>query len=552
MKSYFEPLFAWIVGYHIYRIYHQDLIHILFDWSHDSQPYWFVLFPGLFIYELARLYLLPLLIGLCILWGGIAWFTLYRTHIIKSVLRTMVCLGYLNIFLCSRVFYMNHHYLILLFLLTYALHPLLHDKNMILCQRWLLASAFIWAGIAKINGDWLVYGSTLKIWFLEGNADFPNPLLFPLLQHYGPFSPSTLDALAIGLSWSAMLIDFLGGIFLLVGIHMGFKSLLYIAIFFHGLFHTMNNFIFDIGVFPIFMVVSFLLWFEDQPTSIFPSLQPKVALGDILTFVLIGLIVFVPSHAYIRSNDPTWEGKGIIGSWRMMLHQEAELSKLVGTPKGEYYNCSIPLDAHITVFEFLHCPSRHLHLSVAGLQLSLFQRTQILHDPELLLQVYHDLLLPQFEALQRDYVIEVDAWKAVNDGPYMRWLEGNIERPRIVPRDNNFVTPSMRAKMQFYRRKHLHKGIEIAIFCLAEGDSRGWSGLFINRLSQKVVVGAMMGEYILSFEENQTFTISPGKVQEIPLKEPHIIKGVDLQSVCFYYGWKPDRDLTLGDALQMR
>jgi vitamin K-dependent gamma-carboxylase len=85
--------------------------------------------------------------------------------------------------LLEQTAYLNHYYLVSLLALLLAFAPAF-DRP--LAPRWILWSlrlqvglVYVFAGLAKLRGDWLIDAQPLRTW-LAGHADFP--LLGPLLR----------------------------------------------------------------------------------------------------------------------------------------------------------------------------------------------------------------------------------------------------------------------------------------------------------------------------------------------------------------------------------
>ena len=116
----------------------------------------------------------------------------------------------------------------------------------LLLLKFQLILVYFYAGIAKINYDWLMHAMPLKIW-LPANSDMP------ILGAF--FSYETTAYL---FSWLGMLFDVFVGFFLL------FSSTRIWAWLCIVVFHSLTGYLFQIGVFPLVMTFSTLLFFSNQ------------------------------------------------------------------------------------------------------------------------------------------------------------------------------------------------------------------------------------------------------------------------------------------------
>jgi hypothetical protein len=116
----------------------------------------------------------------------------------------------------------------------------------ILLLKFQLLLVYFFAGIAKINYDWLMLSMPLKIW-LPANSDMP--LLGPIF---------TYEFTAYVFSWVGMLFDLTIGYFLFK------KATRFYAWLVVVFFHLLTGYLFQIGVFPLVMIVSTLIFFGEK------------------------------------------------------------------------------------------------------------------------------------------------------------------------------------------------------------------------------------------------------------------------------------------------
>ncbi|NIP24426.1 MAG: HTTM domain-containing protein, partial [Phycisphaerae bacterium] len=107
-----------------------------------------------------------------------------------------------------------------------------------------LGLVYFFAGVAKLNPDWLLNAMPLQIW-LPANADLP--IVGPLLEY---------TASAYIFSWAGAFYDLTIAFFLL---WKRTRILAYVAVI--G-FHMFTWFLFQIGMFPFIMILCTLIFFS--------------------------------------------------------------------------------------------------------------------------------------------------------------------------------------------------------------------------------------------------------------------------------------------------
>ena len=198
-------------------------------------------------------YLLYIVAGIAAFFVAIGF--KYRISIITFFL------AFTYIELMDKTYYLNHYYFIslvsfvLIFLPANAYFSVDSYRNRKLAfakiPRWnidilkvMLAVVYFYAGLAKINSDWLIEAMPLRIW-LPTNADLP--LIGSLLKE---------TWVAYAFSWFGMIYD-LGIVFLLL-----YKRTRLLGFFLVVVFHVMTRILFPIGVFPYVMIISTLIFFD--------------------------------------------------------------------------------------------------------------------------------------------------------------------------------------------------------------------------------------------------------------------------------------------------
>ncbi|WP_338409741.1 HTTM domain-containing protein [uncultured Flavobacterium sp.] len=280
----------------------------------------------------------------------------YLLFLIAAIAAFCVAIGYkyrvaiLTFFLCftyiellDKTTYLNHYYFISIVSFVFIFLPAnayfsvdAKQNSKLIFQdipKWnvdilkvLIAIVYIYAGLAKINSDWLLEAMPLKIW-LPTNNDLPiiKIILNQNWVHYA-------------FSWAGMVYDLAIPFLLLYKPTRKFAFILVV------LFHVLTRLLFPIGVFPFVMIVSSLVFFEP---SFHENVLKKIALFFKINFerfnntlelktskvtsklvkgVLITFIVFqllFPFRYLLYANELFWTEEGFRFSWRVMLMEKA-------------------------------------------------------------------------------------------------------------------------------------------------------------------------------------------------------------------------------------
>lgn len=281
-------------------------------------------------------YLIYILAGIAAFFVAIGF--KYRISIIAFFL------AFTYIELMDKTYYLNHYYFmslvsfVLIFLPANAYFSVDSYRNKDLAfakiPRWnndilkvMLAVVYFYAGLAKINSDWLLEAMPLRIW-LPTNADLPL---------IGSFLKETWVAYAF--SWFGMIYD-LGIVFMLL-----YKRTRLLGFFFVVIFHVLTRILFPIGVFPYVMIISTLIFFDASfhqkilfyisstfkiSTTIWENNKTKVTtftnlyqtkLVFLSSFLLLQLAF--PFRYFLYPNELFWTEEGFRFSWRVMLMEKA-------------------------------------------------------------------------------------------------------------------------------------------------------------------------------------------------------------------------------------
>ncbi len=244
--------------------------------------------------------------------------------------------------LCDLTYYLNHYYfvilvnLVLIFLPANALlsldnlkiSKLSHVKAhwsiplwAYLLPKFLIGMVYFYAGIAKINYDWLIEALPLKIWL---PAHYNMPIVGGLLA---------LPATAYLFSWFGMLYD------TLIPFFLWNRRTVWVAYFFVVVFHSATGVLFQIGIFPLVMVVLTVYFFpieihQEAVVRLQALFKCKADFREnnsyrlntlsfsVLFLFLVFQIVF-PFRYLVYKGNLFWTEEGYRFSWRVMLMEKA-------------------------------------------------------------------------------------------------------------------------------------------------------------------------------------------------------------------------------------
>lgn len=248
-------------------------------------------------------------------------------------------LGFTYVELIDATTYLNHYYFISLvaFIMIwlpanrhYAIDTYLKPaiKNLTVpawsigVLRFQMGVVYVFAGLAKLNADWLIRAEPMKTW-LPGTSHLP-------LVGQWMYEP-----------WIAYLFSWFGAVYdLFIVFFLLNKKTRPIAYLFVLVFHIATAIFFPgIGMFPFVMIVSSLIFFsgsfhtrlltrlpgyrggrEHYPTT-YSSLYKKIVTTCIAVFVFFQLII--PVRFLLYPGRLFWNEEGYRFSWRVMLMEKA-------------------------------------------------------------------------------------------------------------------------------------------------------------------------------------------------------------------------------------
>jgi len=310
--------YGWISKFYLEP--HYFFSYYGFDWVQPLGQFTYVVFA---------------ICGLSALAVSIGW--KYRSSII------IFFLSWTYIELMDKTTYLNHYYFIsllsfLMIFLPAASHYSIDtwrdgSKAYTKIPRWctdaiklLLSIVYFYAGLAKLQRDWMVDAMPLKMWL---PSKYDTPLLGDLMQE---------NWIHYAFSWGGAAYD------LLIPFLLWMRKTRPVAFVMVIIFHVLTRVLFPIGMFPYIMIVSALIFFDapihdkilrtisrilnissssraprslDSKKSVFYRWKNAI----LISFFVIQLLF--PFRYLLYPGNVFWHEQGFRFSWRVMLMEKA-------------------------------------------------------------------------------------------------------------------------------------------------------------------------------------------------------------------------------------
>ncbi|MFT6399940.1 MAG: hypothetical protein ACJAYU_004710 [Bradymonadia bacterium] len=306
----------------------------------------------------------------------------------------------------EKALYLNHYYLVSLLALllaflpcdrAYALRPAGRERTVPAWTYGLLRTqiglVYFFAGLAKLNTDWLSRGEPLATW-LFGLSSLP--MMGPLLA-----LPST----AIAMSWAGMLYD------LTIWIGLSYRPTRRIAFVTVIAFHLTVGALFPIGVFPWVMIGAATVFFDPcwprrflgsgdrRPVPAASALPARPRLWPALCVLWLAVQFLLPVRHTLYPGNSNWTGEGFRFAWRVMLVEKT----------GQ--------------IEFRVVESGREHTVYPCDELAPFQCRVLPWEPDMILEYAHHIA----ETSEPETAVYADAWVSWNGRPSARLLDPEID-----------------------------------------------------------------------------------------------------------------------------
>lgn len=343
-----------------------------------------------------------------------------------SIITFFISFTYIE--LMDKTTYLNHYYFIsiLSFLMiflpcaaNYSLDAYRdRQKRFLKVPGWtidslklLLGIVYFYAGLAKLNSDWLLRAMPLKIWL---PARFDMPLLGDLLTQ----------------EWVAYAFSYTGAVYdLCVPFLLLYRKTRWLGFLLVVVFHLLTRALFPIGMFPFIMIASTLIFFsvefherfalafakifnldasrfressqqgngrqgdkniKNRVQYSYQSFSGKMKKSVVLVFFVLQILI--PWRYLLYPGELFWTEEGFRFSWRVMLMEKAGYIqyKVVGPDSGKTF--------YVDNSDFL----------------TAFQEKQMSFQPDFILEYAH-YLHDHFESQGHgDVEVYADSWVGLN------------------------------------------------------------------------------------------------------------------------------------------
>ena len=345
----------------------------------------------------------------------------YRVSII------LFFLSFTYIELMDKTTYLNHYYFIsiLSFLMCFlpmnaifSIDNIINRKQYLKVQSWtvdsiklLLSIVYIYAGLAKLNSDWLFKAMPLKIWL---PSKFDLPIIGENLMQY--------EWVHYAMSWGGMFYD------LLIPFLLLYKPTRIFAFFLVIFFHIFTKVLFPIGMFPYIMIIGSIIFFDSEvhkkiihffenlllnfydinkikdleKINLYKIKMQNLNLGIVVIFFVIQLSF--PFRYAFYPGELFWNEQGYRFSWRVMLMEKMGYStfKIVDQKTGKFF--------YVNNEEFL----------------TPFQEKQMSFQPDFILEYANYLGDVYTKRGHKNVQVFTDSYVALNGRLSQRFIDHNV------------------------------------------------------------------------------------------------------------------------------
>ena len=277
------------------------------------------------------------------------------------------CLLFTYVELLDKTYYLNHYYLVSLLCFWLALVPANRQYSLDVllfpkirtsqCFNWhilifkiQLSFVYFFAGLAKVNSDWLFHAQPMAIW-LPGKYQLP---ILGQILHF--------KATAFIFSWAGCIYD------LSIWTFLWFRKSRSLAYFFVILFHLLTAILFPrIGMFPYIMITSTIIFFStswhkkvlshlpfyknaDQQSNI----SSHILRQKFIRLFLIGYFIcqlYLPLRYLQYSGNLFWHEQGYRFSWRVMLMEKNGVTSIILKDPQTNIQKEVNQDQYLTAFQ---------------------------------------------------------------------------------------------------------------------------------------------------------------------------------------------------------
>ena len=325
----------------------------------------------------------------------------------------------------DKTTYLNHYYFISVVSLLLCFLPANADFSLDVKQRrvcrqyvpvWSILSlkmfvgiVYFYAGLAKLNTDWLFEAQPLSIW-LSTKTDIPiigNLFEYPWLHYL--------------FSWGGAFYDLSIPFLLLNKRTRNIAFLLVIA------FHVMTRILFPIGMFPWIMIAAATVFFASDTLKnilikTFTFLSSKESINDMsrhsFSKILVGVLIIsqivLPWRYLMYPGELFWHEQGFRFSWRVMVMEKQGYTTFRVVDKNNGDSWTIKNDDFLTSF----------------------QEKQMAFQPDFILEYAHHLAEYYKINHNRNIAVYADSYVSLNGRSTKRFVDPTID---LTTRSRNLI-----------------------------------------------------------------------------------------------------------------
>jgi vitamin K-dependent gamma-carboxylase len=314
--------------------------------------------------------------------------------------------------------YLNHYYLVSLLALLLVFLPAGDSWSIdarlgrgrpvvpawaVYLVRAQIAVVYVYAGLAKMQSDWLLGAQPLNIWL---TARVDTPIIGPLLDE------TWLHYLA---SWGAFLFD------TTIVLWLSWRRTRIFAFAAAIAFHGLTGLFFNIGLFPFLMTASALIFFPpDWPRRLLrrppvpdqtpagPSRWRRV--GFAAAGVYLAVQVLVPLRHYLYPGDVLWNEQGMRFAWKVMVREK-----------------------HGSVTFHVRFPATGKQVQVSPRRyLTSRQEREMAGQPDLVLQLAHHIARDFRARGHGEVEVRAEALVSLNGRPARHMIDPEVDLARVA------------------------------------------------------------------------------------------------------------------------
>ncbi len=340
---------------------------------------------------------------------------------------TVLFLGVAWVELIDVTNYLNHHYLIVLLLFLAIFLPLDRTWSVDAKRRsqgepatipaWVLyllrfqfGVVYIFAGLAKLGSDWLLFAQPLGIWLAARDE-------MPLI---GQWFTTTWAPYAF--SWAGFLFDST-----IVGL-LCWSRTRAVAFFAVLAFHCGTHLLFDIGLFPFLMPIGATLFFSPSwPRRLLDRVWPgrfRASVASETTqrgwtprrrrlavpvAAYVAIQVLLPLRTFLYAGDVLWHEQGMRWAWKVMVREKnGSIVYRVRDPDTDRVWRVGPMS-----------------------YLTWRQANEMTGQPDLILQLAHHIADDFRRRGRGDVEVRVDALVSLNGRPAAPMIDPDVDLTRV-------------------------------------------------------------------------------------------------------------------------